>query len=63
MNRTIILITLALVFIILEVILIRFYPSKKEPIEFKYKNHEYIYFPSKGVVHSPDCKQCILVFD
>lgn len=63
MNRTIILVTLALVITILGLILIRFYPSKEEPIEFKYNNHEYIYFPSKGVVHSPDCKQCILIFD
>ena len=63
MNRTIILVTLALVITILGLILIRFYPSKEEPIEFKYKNHEYIYFSNKGIVHSPDCKQCILVFD
>lgn len=38
--------------------------SKKQlPQEFQYSSHEYIYFPDKGVVHSPDCKQCQLVLD
>lgn len=33
------------------------------PIEFQYKNHDYIYFPGKGIIHSPECKQCILTFE
>lgn len=32
------------------------------PQEFKYKYHDYIYFPGKGIVHSPECKQCTLTF-
>lgn len=40
-------------------LLIKNSPTK----EFNYKSHSYIYFPGKGVVHDPDCKQCILVFD
>ena len=30
------------------------------PIEFEYKYHDYIYFPGKGIIHSPECKQCTL---
>lgn len=33
------------------------------PQEFQYKNHDYIYFPGKGVIHSPECKQCTLTFE
>lgn len=33
------------------------------PIEFQYKNHDYIYFPGKGIIHSPECKQCTLTFE
>ena len=32
------------------------------PQEFEYKHHDYIYFPHKGIVHSPECKQCTLTF-
>lgn len=37
--------------------------SANHPADFQYKSHTYIYFPNKGVVHSPDCKHCQLVFD
>ncbi len=33
------------------------------PQEFQYKNHDYIYFPNKGTIHSPECKQCTLTFE
>ena len=33
------------------------------PIEFGYKYHDYIYFPGKGIIHSPECKQCTLTFE
>lgn len=33
------------------------------PVEFEYKHHDYIYFPGKGVIHSPECKQCTLTFE
>lgn len=33
------------------------------PIEFEYKHHDYIYFPGKGIIHSPECKQCTLTFE
>lgn len=36
---------------------------KDTPMEIKYKTHDYIYFPHKGIVHSPDCKQCQIIFD
>ena len=32
-------------------------------IEFEYKHHDYIYFPGKGIIHSPECKQCTLTFE
>lgn len=35
----------------------------KTPQEFQYKKHDYIYFPGKGVIHSPECRQCILTFE
>ena len=35
----------------------------KTPQEFQYKRHDYIYFPDKGVIHSPECKQCTLTFE
>lgn len=35
----------------------------KTPQEFQYKRHDYIYFPGKGVIHSPECKQCTLTFE
>lgn len=37
--------------------------SPNTPQEFQYKNHDYIYFPGKGVIHSPECKQCTLTFE
>lgn len=37
--------------------------GEKLPVEFQYNSHDYIYFPNKGVVHSPDCKHCQLTFD
>ena len=40
-----------------------FFPNNRTPQEFQYKQHTYIYFPNKGLVHSPDCKHCQLVFD
>lgn len=33
------------------------------PIEFEYKRHDYIYFSGKGIIHSPECKQCTLTFE
>lgn len=35
----------------------------KIPQEFQYKKHDYIYFPGKGVIHSPECRQCTLTFE
>lgn len=35
----------------------------KTPQEFQYKKHDYIYFPGKGITHSPECKQCTLTFE
>lgn len=35
----------------------------KTPQEFQYKRHDYIYFPDKGVIHSPECRQCTLTFE
>lgn len=37
--------------------------STKTPQEFQYKKHDYIYFPGKGVIHSPECRQCTLTFE
>jgi hypothetical protein len=37
--------------------------STNTPQEFEYKHHDYIYFPDKGVIHSPECKQCTLTFE
>lgn len=35
----------------------------KTPQEFQYKRHDYIYFPGKGIIHSPECRQCTLTFE
>ena len=35
----------------------------KTPQEFQYKKHDYIYFPDKGIIHSPECRQCTLTFE
>ena len=40
------------------IILLLAYRAPEAPIKFNYEKHEYIYFPSKGIVHSPECKQC-----
>lgn len=37
--------------------------SPNIPQEFEYKHHDYIYFPGKGIIHSPECKQCTLTFE
>lgn len=37
--------------------------SVESPQEFQYKKHDYIYFPGKGIIHSPECKQCTLTFE
>ena len=37
--------------------------STNTPQEFEYKKHDYIYFPGKGIIHSPECKQCTLTFE
>lgn len=39
------------------------FSNNQLPMEFQYNSHDYIYFPHKGVVHSPDCKHCQLIFD
>ena len=46
-------------------VFIMFLGSKdtKTPQEFQYKRHDYIYFPDKGVIHSPECRQCTLTFE
>lgn len=33
------------------------------PQEFQYKDHDYIYFPSKGIAHSPECHKCAITFE
>ena len=33
------------------------------PQEFEYKKHDYICFPDKGVVHSPECHKCVLMYE
>lgn len=33
------------------------------PQEFEYKHHDYIYFPGKGTIHSPECRQCAITFE
>ena len=33
------------------------------PQEFEYKHHDYIYFPDKGIIHSPECRQCAITFE
>lgn len=33
------------------------------PQEFEYKKHDYIYFPGKGIIHSPECHKCTLTFE
>lgn len=35
----------------------------KIPQEFEYKHHDYIYFPNKGIIHSPECRQCAITFE
>lgn len=35
----------------------------KIPQEFEYKHHDYIYFPNKGIIHSPECRQCTITFE
>ena len=35
----------------------------KIPQEFEYKYHDYIYFPNKGIIHSPECRQCAITFE
>lgn len=30
--------------------------------EFEYKGHQYIKFDN-GVVHNPECKKCIMIYD
>ena len=37
--------------------------NAKAPQEFQYKHHDYIYFPGKGIIHSPECRQCTLTFE
>lgn len=37
--------------------------SNYTPQEFEYKKHDYIYFPGKGIIHSPDCHKCTLTFE
>lgn len=54
---------LAGIIILIWLISSTFYPVNKEPQEFKYKEHDYIYFPGKGITHSPDCKHCLIIFD
>lgn len=40
------------------IILLLMYRAPEAPVKFNYEKHEYIYFPNKGMVHSPECKQC-----
>ena len=56
-------ITFIAILIIIEILLINFYPANKKPQEFEYKHHDYIYFPGKGIIHSPECHRCTLTFE
>ena len=33
------------------------------PQEFQYKQHDFIYFPGKGIIHSPECHKCAITFE
>lgn len=59
----IIIIIFLIVAIIMGVLIIRKSKSAENPLEFEYKKHDYIYFPGKGIIHSPECKQCTLTFE
>ena len=37
--------------------------TSKAPQEFQYKQHDYIYFPGKGIIHSPECHECTITFE
>lgn len=58
--KTLVIITFIAIIINIIILLINFYPTNKSPQEFEYKKHDYIYFPGKGIIHSPECKQCTL---
>lgn len=58
----------AIVSIALGVIAFFFTPKKmnanrERPQEFIYNGHSYLYFYYKGVVHNPDCKKCLIIFE
>lgn len=61
--KTLAIVTFIAILMIMEILLINFYPVNKKSQEFEYKHHDYIYFPGKGIIHSPECKQCTLTFE
>lgn len=61
--KTLAIVTFIDIFIIIEILLVNFYPVNKKPQEFEYKHHDYIYFPGKGIIHSPECHRCTLTFE
>lgn len=65
MNKHSITITLVLLSLLISVLIASYYMlvNPMFPIEFEYKKHDYIYFPGKGIIHSPECKQCTLTFE
>ena len=48
--------------IIVGIVYVVFRPAST-PQEFEYKHHDYIYFPGKGIIHSPECRQCAITFE
>ncbi len=61
--KTLAIVTFIAILMLMGILLINFYPVNKKPQEFEYKHHDYIYFPGKGIIHSPECKQCTLTFE
>lgn len=45
------------------IIIITALTTSKAPQEFQYKQHNYIYFPGKGIIHSPACHECAITFE
>lgn len=37
--------------------------TSRAPQEFQYKQHDFIYFPGKGIIHSPECHKCAITFE
>lgn len=65
MNKHPITVILVLLSLLISVLIVSYYmlTNPMFPTEFQYKKHYYIYFPGKGIIHSPECKQCTLTFE